>query len=320
VRLAARLMRAFTSVMVSQRVEVRFRSGTEECAGWLYSPAVSSPEPGPAVVLGHGLGAVREMRLDAYASRFAAAGYTVLAFDYRHFGASDGQPRQLLDIDRQLADWAAAVAYVRTVPAVDADRVALWGTSLGGGHVLVAAARDPRVAAVISQCPFTHGLSSAMRLSLRSLMKVGVLAVRDQIAAMRGGAPVRIKLVGRPGSAALMTAPDAEPGYFRLISLIPQDLPIQDEVAARVALRVPLWRPGRYAARLRCPVLFCVCDADNITPAGPTLRYAARAPYAEIIRYPIRHFDIYFGGDFDRALSDQLAFLQRHLPITARRP
>jgi pimeloyl-ACP methyl ester carboxylesterase len=301
--------------MLSQRVEVRFQSGTEECAGWLYSPAVSPPEPGPAVVLGHGLGAVREMRLDAYASRFATAGYTVLVFDYRHFGASGGQPRQLLDIDRQLADWAAAVGYVRTLPEVDADRVALWGSSFSGGHVLVVAARDPRVAAVISQCPFTHGLSSAMTLGLRSLVKVGVLAMRDQIAAVRGGVPVCVKLVGRPGSAALMTAPDAEAGY---LSLIPQDLPIQDEVTARVALRIPLRRPGRHAARLRCPVLFCVCDADNITPAGPTLRYVARAPYGQIVRYPIGHFDIYLGGDFERAISDQLAFLQRHLPITTR--
>lgn len=304
-----------SSVTSFERVEVRFRSGAEECAGWLYRPSVSSGVPGPAVVLGHGLGAVREMRLDAYASRFAAAGYAALVFDYRHLGASGGQPRQLVDIGRQLTDWAAAVAYVRVLPGVDAGRVALWGTSLGGGLVLVAAARDPRVAAVVAQCPFTDGLSAAMALSLRSLLKVSALAIRDQIAAVRHAAPVRVKLVGQPGSAALMTAPGAEAGY---LSLVPQGLPVDDEVAARVALRILLWRPGRYAARLRCPVLFCVCDADRLAPPRPALRYAARAPYGEVVRYPIGHFDIYLGSGFERALADQLAFLQRHLPATER--
>lgn len=303
--------------MSSERVEVRFRSGAEECAGWLYRPAMPGVPgtAGPAVVLGHGLGAVREMRLDAYASRFAAAGYTVLVFDYRHFGASGGQPRQLLDINRQLEDWAAAVAFAGALPEVDGDRVALWGTSFSGGHVLVVAARDPRIAAVVAQCPFTHGLSSAMTLGLRSLLKVSALAIRDQVAAVRGAAPVCVKVTGPPGAAALMTAPDAEAGYR---SLIPQGLAVEDEIAARVALRIPLWWPGRSAARLRCPVLFCVCEADSVAPPGPTLRYAARAPYGEIARYPAGHFDIYLNGDFERAITDQLAFLQCHLPVTRR--
>ena len=71
--------------------------------------------PAPLLVMAHGLGAVRTMRLDAYAERFSAAGYACLVFDYRNFGDSEGRPRQLLDIGMQLADWAAAVAYARTL-------------------------------------------------------------------------------------------------------------------------------------------------------------------------------------------------------------
>ena len=63
--------------------------------------------------MAHGLAAVKEMRLDAYAERFAAKGYHVLVFDYRHFGGSEGSPRQLLDIGKQHADWAAAVDYAQ---------------------------------------------------------------------------------------------------------------------------------------------------------------------------------------------------------------
>ena len=60
-------------------------------------------------MLGHGLSAVRDQRLPAYAERFAEAGLAALLFDYRHFGASGGEPRQLLDIQRQLEDWRTAL-------------------------------------------------------------------------------------------------------------------------------------------------------------------------------------------------------------------
>ena len=55
-------------------------------------PRLGSPMP----VMAHGLGGVRQMRLDAFAERFSSAGYRCLVFDYRHFGASAGEPRQLL--------------------------------------------------------------------------------------------------------------------------------------------------------------------------------------------------------------------------------
>lgn len=113
------------------RLDVSFTSGKDTCAAWLYLPeGVPSP---PVVILGHGLGATREMRLDAFAERFAQAGIAALAFTYRHFGDSTGQPRQLLSIKRQLADWDAAIAYVKGRRDVDGTRVAVWGSSFGGG-------------------------------------------------------------------------------------------------------------------------------------------------------------------------------------------
>jgi fermentation-respiration switch protein FrsA (DUF1100 family) len=76
----------------------------------------------------------RDQRLDAFAERFARAGLAALVFDYRHFGDSQGEPRQLLDIGRQLADWRAAIGYARTVDGIDPARIALWGSSFSGGH------------------------------------------------------------------------------------------------------------------------------------------------------------------------------------------
>src|SRR5947209_8196715 len=101
---------------MTARSDVTFDSWGERCAAWLYRPDAS--EPRPCVVLGHGWSGVREQALDRYAERFAAAGLAALVFDYRHFGASEGEPRQLLDIRRQLADWAAAISYARTLDGV----------------------------------------------------------------------------------------------------------------------------------------------------------------------------------------------------------
>lgn len=296
------------------RADVRFPSGDTTCAGWLYHPPGAPGGPRPAVVLGHGLGAVKEMGLDPYARRFAEAGYVALAFDYRHFGESGGQPRQLLDPSRQLDDWAAALAYVRGLDEVDAERVAIFGSSFGGGHVIRVAARDPRVAAAISQCPFTDGLRSSLTVDPKGTLGVTARALRDVVAQVRGRAPVRVALAGDPGTPALMNAPDAKDGYLKLV---PPGMEVTNGVAARVALRIPLLRPGASAKDVRCPILFGVCERDTVAPAGPTLRYAARAPRAEIARYPVGHFDVYAGEPFERAVADYVDFLQRHVPVAA---
>src|SRR5580693_4276067 len=80
----------------------------------------------PCVVLAHGFSGTVDSGLLAYVERFAAAGLDALAFDYRHFGASDGEPRQLLSIRRQHEDYAAAIALARSLPGVDPDRVVVW--------------------------------------------------------------------------------------------------------------------------------------------------------------------------------------------------
>ena len=292
------------------RLDVSFDSGGLTCRGWLYLP--SSDAPRPVIVMAHGLGAVKEMRLDAFAERFRAAGYACLVFDYRHFGASDGRPRQLIDIDAQLADWSAAVDFARSRTDVDGTRVVLWGTSFAGGHVIVSAARLPGITAVISQCPFTDGAASTLASHPLSLLKVLPRVAADIVGSWRGREPVTVTVAGPPGSAALMASPDAVPGY---LGLVPDGMVIPNEAAARIGAHVMTSFPGRSARKVPCPILFCVCDADTVAPAKATVRHARRASRGEILRYPFGHFDIYVGEGFERAIVDQIDFLGRHVPI-----
>ena len=293
---------------MAQREDVWFTSGDHRVSAWLYRPAGS--DTAPLLVMAHGLGAVRTMRLDAYAERFSAAGYACLVFDYRNFGDSEGQPRQLLDVRMQLADWTAAVAYARTLAGIDHDRIGLWGTSFGGGHVIATAARLPGIAAAVAQCPFTDGVASIRAINPVTAPRITAQAVRDVIGAWAGKPPVMVPTAGRPGELALMTAPDAYAGYLRLV---PEGAELRNEAAARIGLKVITYRPGRLAAKIACPILFCVCETDSVAPAGPTLGYAARAPRAEVKVYPEGHFAIYVDDAFERVIADQLAFLDEHL-------
>src|SRR3954447_24451468 len=290
------------------RRDVSFESGGERCAAWLYEPDGAGPHP--IAVLAHGFGGTRKARLWAYAERFAEAGIAALVFDYRHFGDSAGEPRQLLDIRRQLDDWRAAVACARGLDGVDPDRVAVWGTSFSGGHVTVIAAEDPKVAAAISQGPFFDGRAALRAAGPANIVRMTVAGLRDELRRLRGRPGFMLPVVGAPGTLAAMNSPDAEPGYRALFAS--QD-DFVNEVPARIGLRVGLYRPIRWASRVQCPWLVCVADRDVVTPPGAALAAAARGPLAEVRRYDAGHFDIYVGATFERAVADQVAFLSRHL-------
>jgi pimeloyl-ACP methyl ester carboxylesterase len=296
------------TVVSVQREDVWFNSGGDRISAWLYRPAVDGDAP--LLVMAHGLGAVRTMRLDAYAERFSAAGYACLVFDYRNFGDSEGAPRQLIDIRMQLQDWTVAVAYARTLSGIDPNRIGLWGTSFSGGHVIATAARLPGIAAVVAQCPFTDSIASLGTLAPLISARITALATRDLIAARLGGTPVMVPTVGRPGEIALMNAPDAYPGF---VKLVPDGTQLRNEVAARIGVKILPYRPGRLAAKVPCPILFCVCESDSVAPSEPTRRYAATAPRGEVKLYPEGHFDIYVGDAFERVIADQLDFLEKNL-------
>ncbi len=141
-----------------EREEVGFVVGGTRCAAWLFRP--EGPGPAPCVVLGSGLSCVRDQGLDRYSERFAAAGIAALAFDYRFFGDSEGEPRTLLSARMQREDFRAAIAFARTVAGIDQARIAIWGFSYGSAHAQEIAISDPSIAAAILVSPLIDGIRS----------------------------------------------------------------------------------------------------------------------------------------------------------------
>jgi pimeloyl-ACP methyl ester carboxylesterase len=302
---------------------VSFDSGGVRCAGVHLAGEgeAFAGEQGrrPCVVLAHGFAGTVDSGLMPYAEGFAAAGMDALAFDYRHFGASAGEPRQLVSIRRQLEDYAAAIAFARTLDGVDPQRIVVWGSSYSGGHVVAVAVADGRVAAVIAQTPAMDGvatLANVARYAGPGLLARLVLAgLRDLAGSLVGRPPLRVAVVGPPGSLGVMTSADAEPGYGTIAG--PS---WRNEVAARIALAAGSYRPGLQADRLPCPILVQIADHDAVAPVKAAQEAAWRATgRAEVRNYPIGHFDVYTGAPFERALADQVHFLRRHLAGGAAR-
>lgn len=292
---------------MSERERVEFLCEGVRCAGFLYRPP--SLEPAPCVVMAHGFGGTQEGSLAANAQDFAAAGFVALTFDYRGFGESAGEPRQVIDIRGQNADWRAAIAFARTLPEVRPDRVALWGSSLGGGHVLAVAADDPTIAAVVAQVPFLVGFPSKVEgrrpVETRRLLRA---LLADWWAGKRGRPPVYIKAVGEPGELAVMASHDAA----ETVALM-SNATWRNEVAPRALLDMALWyRPGRAARKLAMPVLFSMAEHDLI-PADRTRPVVLATPRGELRAYPCNHFEVYSAAVRPTVVADQVSFLKTHL-------
>ena len=189
--------------------------------------------------------------------------------------------------------------------------MAVWGSSLGGGHVLrVAARRELRAA--VAQCPFTDGLASAAALGIRESLALSRFVVRDLVAAARRTQPVTVPIASPTGQLGLMNAPDALPG---MLALVPDDHQWFNQAAARSVTSLIRYRPGRAAKRIVAPVLICISTTDSVAPPARTERYARQAPRGDVRLYDAGHFDFYLGEPFEQLAADQTEFLVNHLHV-----
>lgn len=293
-----------------------FISHGERCAAWhltAESDALAGQTGRPCVVMANGLGGTRDTGLLAFAEPFAAAGMDVLVFDYRGFGDSEGEPRQHVSVKKQRQDYHAAIDAARNLPGVDRDRIALWGTSYSGGHAITVAARDQRVAAVVSMNPATDGLAALGEIvrhsGITAVARLTAHGLLDAAGARVGRRPHYLPVVGQPGSTAAISTPGAEEAYRAMAGPT-----WRNELTARAALEVAFNRPTVHASELECPLLVQVGTNDQVAPPDAARRTAKKAGYlAHLCEYPIDHFDFYEGQWHQQVLADQLTFLTRVL-------
>ncbi len=287
-------------------------AGAEHCAAWLTLPPVPTGPAGPhpVVLLIHGGGATHSMMLDQYERWFSDAGLAVVAFDFRHLGESGGRPRQLMDLGRYVEDIDAALAFIRRRPELDPSRIALWGTSFGASHVIAAAARRRDIAAAVVQCPILQGRAPALRAGLGHLLRFTGPILSDLVRGALGLERRYVQIVGRPGEHALVNRPGAYEGWM---SVVPEGVAFDGRVTAATAISMLFYDASRRAREVRCPLLVCVSEREDLMDPAIALKVAREAPQGEAIRYPTDHFEVYHPPFVARIVADQIAFLARHL-------
>ena len=296
-------------------VESSFLSLGLRCAATLYLPdGVDRP---PVIVMAHGFGATRVMRLPDYAARFVAEGWAVLTFDYRCWGDSEGFPRNNLDPHWQIDDLLAAVAHVRGLPQVDGQRVALWGTAFSGAHVIVAAARDPRITALVAQGPLASGVRAARVLPIAHQLRGACHGVVDAISARLRHRRHNVRIAGDyqhdGGRFAIAAGPESLPGEIRLHNGDAQSYHAMNFMPAAFVFAFMRYRPITSASRVACPALILGMERDDHFGRTGARAMADRIPDATYRGYPIGHWGPYFDDNFDEFVAQTIRFLHQHL-------
>ena len=285
-----------------------FRSQNVTCDGeFLLPQGVENP---PVVVMAHGFCGEKAFKLYDFAQVFVERGIAAFLFDYRGFGKSQGLPRHHASPKKHIQDWHAALAHVRKSGLVNPHKIALWGSSFSGGHVLKVAAEDHAVRAVVSQVPFMDGFESLSLLGPKFLVKSLKAISKDVWSIMSFSDPIYIPAVGAPGTVAALNQPGNLEEYK---AIIPEDSDWENKVTARSLLETAKYRPGFAAAELVCPSFFVLAENDNLCPYATAKRFAKASLYSEIMTITAGHFDVYVDDLFNKVSAAEADFLEKHL-------
>lgn len=277
-------------------------------SGEVYSLKSLAGKQLPTIIMSHGWGGVAAL-LRREAVEFARAGYMVIAFDYRGWGASDSrviltgaapakkegnrftaevmEVREVVDPLEMVTDIFNAIHWAMGEPMVDKTRIGLWGSSYSGGHVIYVAARDPRVKATVSQVPSMDSRPASTSL-------IGKVDDQYKIAYEEATKRARGE-IGYPAPRA------------RVIGNL-QGAPIRDKLL-RYA---PVEDAGK---RTDCAMLFVVAEKEELFDNKDHAKLAyerARGPKKYVVMPGITHYGIYTTAR-DQAIKIEIEWFEQHL-------
>ena len=120
-------------------------------------------------------------------------------FDYRHWGGSSGEPREVTSIPRQREDYRTVIDWAAANHDINAQRIFIWGTSFSGMHVVEIAATDVRLRGAIAQCPLVDGLAGTKNVPLARLLRLVSVGSLDKLGSLVGRPPIYITASAAPG-------------------------------------------------------------------------------------------------------------------------
>jgi dienelactone hydrolase len=277
--------------------------GTRLSGTWYWPRTGADAVAAPVAIAAPGFGGVKEMGLPSGAEILAAAGIAVLTFDYAGFGGSEGEPRQHVDPQAQLAQFRSAISYVSTVVGIDPERIGLWGISLAGGHALRLAATDDRVKCAVSIVPFVEVNSGGAPPEL-------IDAIVADVAARSEGKPHgTVPIVGRPGELCVLTNDGALEWVQSQIAGIDG---LDDFVTLASLVEASQYRPLDGVVSFRSPVRVIVGTEDTVNPASLTMSALEPFGSVDVVEFPATHFSI-FEEHSEAMMASTLEWFTMHL-------
>jgi len=284
--------------------------------GWLYTPSSTTETKLPCLIMCHGWAAIKEMGLDKFAEAFVAKlPLAVLVYDHRSYGSSDtapGQPQHEVIPALQMLDLQDAITYSQGLPNINAAKIALWGSSFSGGHVLNVAAVDKRVKAVISQAPMISGFETLSRLVRPDIMTtMDAMFEGDRLARAAGQKPAMVP-VSDANPLMPSSLPSAEAFAFfsdwesKLGGKFKNEVTVRSLQLSRTAdslINIPRISPT--------PLLMVVAAYDTAVPADIALSAFEKALQPKkLVILKAGHFEVYGGDHFGPNTAAQIEFLR----------
>ena len=295
------------------RRSVVFKSQGLNCAGWLFVPEnLSKSQKAPALVMAHGLAAVKEQGLEPFAKQFCEAGFVTLVFDYRYFGDSEGEPRCQHFPLEMAEDYKNAVTWLQMQTEVDPQRIGVWGTSYSGGIAAHVGTVDPRVKAVVSQVPSMITPTDRQRMNPEKWTQVGEMLSRDRIERYTTGNIVYLKVVASDGSPCVLPGEESYNHYTKYGNDAPN---FQNQITFESLERMREFNPVD-SIHMMAPTALLVLPAENdsLLPFDAVKAAFDRADEPkEIMPMPIGHYDVYEDPWRSRAIDKSVAWYLRHL-------
>lgn len=286
-------------------IDIDFLSAGVICRGRLHLPDVEQP---PLLIMANGFGTEWQFGVKDTIKAFNDAGIATFNFDYRGFGQSEGLPRQLIDIPAQLDDMRAAIAAVKDHQAIDTKRVALWGSSLGGGHALSLAAERTDLCGLVAQVPHCCSQAAFKTVSLGSVFKGIGYSIYDSLRGLLNLSPYTIPIVAEPGEYGVMNHANWKQSYFQIVNSESQ---WQNATPARSLARSGNYRPILTANKITVPCLLVCGDQDQGVPVDSVRNTAKKISDCRLVEYQGDHFEVYFGDQTADLIQQETAFLKQ---------
>lgn len=294
---------------------VNFKSGGVQCAADLYKPAATRRgQRRPAIVMGHGFSLVKGC-LAEQAHALAAAGFMVLAIDYRTFGDSGGSPRGQLFPLNQAEDFRNAISFMQARADVDPRRIGLWGASFAGALVSYVGAVDERVKATCAVVPVTDGYTWLRLLRSEHDFERLLRAVEEDRRSRYGGAKgARIPVQGPPGSLCAVPGDGEIAGFF---DAMPTRFPTwRNSITLESIEKIIEFSPWSYVHRIapRPYLIISTAGRDVVHPAWTVAEMHERArPPKRLEFLPYDQLGLYVEPGLSRANAVAAEFFLEHL-------